>query len=275
MIPLLSRDAVRALDADAAARLGIPSSVLMENAGRGAFEQLLQRYPERLPRTLIVGGVGQNGGDAWVIARHMLLRGLEPRCVLVGDRSKLRGDAAPNLQALEVLMGPVTCVNGQLDLLDQALEHAELIVDGMFGTGLDRPVRGFQAEVIERLNRARGVRVALDMPSGIDANSGSVLGVAVRAALTLTFASHKRGLHQHPGAAHAGEMVCVSIGVPAPGPGRFDFGEPEYAALEAADVCQLLPLRAADTHKGRGGHVLVVAGAPGRTGEWRPRCHQG
>jgi hydroxyethylthiazole kinase-like uncharacterized protein yjeF len=165
-----------------------------------------------------------------------------------------------------VLMGPVTCVNEQLNLLDQALEHAELIVDGMFGTGLDRPVQGFQAEVIERLNRARGLRVALDIPSGIDANSGSVLGVAVRAALTLTFAAHKRGLHQHPGAAHAGEMVCVSIGVPAPAPGRFDFGEPEYAALEAADVCQLLPLRAADTHKGRGGHVLVVAGAPGRTG---------
>jgi NAD(P)H-hydrate epimerase len=88
----------------------------------------------------------------------------------------------------------------------------------------------------------------------------------VRAELTLTFAAHKRGLHQHPGAAHAGEVVLVSIGVPGHGPQPFGVSDPDYAAIEVADVSGLLPLRAADTHKGRGGHVLVVAGAPGRTG---------
>ena len=89
MIPLLSRDAVRALDADAVARLGVPSAILMENAGRGAFDVLVARYGAQLPRTLIVGGVGQNGGDGWVIARHLLLRGHRPQCVLVGDRAKV------------------------------------------------------------------------------------------------------------------------------------------------------------------------------------------
>lgn len=267
MIPLLSREAVRALDADAVARLGVPSSILMENAGRGAFEEIARRYPERLSRVLIVGGVGQNGGDGWVIARHLFLRGDRPRCVLVGERAKVRGDAAPNLQAIETLLGPVATVSEQdFAVLDAALADASLIVDGMFGTGLDRPIQGLAASVIERINRAAAPRVALDIPSGIDANSGKVLGSAVHAELTLTFAAHKRGLHQHPGAAHAGEVVLVGIGVPAPTQTPVSVNEPEYAVIEAADVRELLPLRAADTHKGRGGHVLVVAGSPGRTG---------
>jgi ADP-dependent NAD(P)H-hydrate dehydratase / NAD(P)H-hydrate epimerase len=265
MIPLLSREAVRALDADAVAQLGIPSCILMENAGRGALEEIARRYPDRLARCVIIGGVGQNGGDGWVIARHLLLLGHKPRCFLIGARDKVRGDAAPNLHALEQLLGHVTCVSDAREL-DGALADASLIIDAMFGTGLDRPVQGLSAAVIERINRAQAPRVALDIPSGIDANSGSVLGIAVSAQLTLTFAAHKRGLHQHPGAAHAGELVLVSIGVPGHGPTGFDLQAPEYAAVEGADVGALLPLRAADTHKGRGGHVLVVAGAPGRTG---------
>lgn len=267
MITLLSRDAVRALDADAVARLGIPSCVLMENAGRGAFEEIARRYPQHLPRIAIVGGVGQNGGDGWVIARHLWLRGYRPRCVLVGDRSKVRGDAASNLLALEALIGAVPAVTeSDLVALDQALADAALVVDGIFGTGLDRPVQGLGAAVIERIHRAKATRVALDIPSGIDANSGQVLGAAVRAELTLTFAAHKRGLHQHPGATHAGEIVLVGIGVPGPRRAAFSADEPEYGALEATDVRELLPQRALDAHKGRGGHVLVVAGSPGRTG---------
>ena len=150
MIPLLSREEVRALDADAVARLGVPSSILMENAGRGAFEEIARRYPDKLTRTLIVGGVGQNGGDAWVIARHMFLRGHRPRCLLLGERAKVRGDAAPNLQAIETLIGPVTCLDEQdLGPLDAALADSALIVDGIFGTGLDRPVQGLAASVID------------------------------------------------------------------------------------------------------------------------------
>ena len=240
----------------------------MENAGRGALDVLVQRYGSRLAHVLIVGGVGQNGGDGWVIARHLLLRGHRPKCVLVGDRSKVRGDAAPNLHALEQLIGPVPTLTDPRDLgpLDEELWHSELVIDAMFGTGLDRPIQGASAAAIERINRADVKRVALDIPSGIDADSGSVLGVAVRAELTLTFAAHKRGLHQHPGAGHAGEVVLVSIGVPGPASRDFSASDLDYAVIEASDVRGLLPLRAADTHKGRGGHVLVVAGAPGRTG---------
>lgn len=260
MIPLLTREAVRAIDADAIARLGVAGSVLMENAGRGAFECLLRRFPHALAKVAIFGGVGQNGGDAWVVARHLWLAGYTPRCVLVGERSKVRGDALANLLTLERMAVPIAQLSDAgLVALEAALQDASLLVDGLFGTGLDRAIGGVYAQVIERLNTSGVPCVALDIPSGVDADSGAVLGVAIQAALTVTFAAHKRGLHQHPGATRVGELVCASIGVP--GPQRTD-----YALLEPSDVAGWLPLRAADTHKGRGGHVLIVAGAPGRTG---------
>jgi NAD(P)H-hydrate epimerase len=139
------------------------------------------------------------------------------------------------------------------------VENATLLVDGIFGTGLDRPVQGLHAAAIERLNACSAPRVALDIPSGVDADTGAILGVAVRADLTVTFAAHKRGLHQHPGARLAGELELASIGVPAA-------SSADYGVIEASDVAGWLPLRAADTHKGKSGHVLVIAGAPGRSG---------
>lgn len=261
MIPLLSRESVRAIDQDASERLSVPTCVLMENAGRGAFDHVRQQYAGQLERVVIIGGVGQNGGDAWVVARHLLINGYTPRCVLIGERSKVRGDALPNLISLERLnVAPVQCSElAQLSVLEPLLTSATLIIEGLFGTGLDRPVTGLNAEVITRINAAAAPVVALDIPSGIDANTGQVLGTAVRAAHTVTFAAHKRGLHQHPGAAHAGEVTCVNIGVPAA-------TEADYTVIEAADIKREMPLRAADTHKGRGGHVLVVAGGPGHTG---------
>jgi hydroxyethylthiazole kinase-like uncharacterized protein yjeF len=258
VIPLLHRTASRDIDADAVERLGIPSIVLMENAGHGAWQCIKQRFARCLSRVVLVGGPGQNGGDAWVVARHMLLAGHQPRCVLIGERDKVTGDAQVNLVALSRL-GVVVEQPASADALRELLAGATLLVDGLFGTGLDRPIAGRFAEAVDAFNASPAPRVALDIPSGIDADSGAVLGTAVRAALTLSFAAHKRGLHQHPGAGHAGEVVCVAIGVPGP-------STSEYALLEGSDVAGWLPPRAADTHKGQGGHVLIVAGAPGRTG---------
>ncbi|HKP57129.1 MAG TPA: NAD(P)H-hydrate epimerase, partial [Polyangiales bacterium] len=261
MIPLLTRVEARQLDADASERLGLPSVILMENAGRGAFEALCAEWGARLERVAIVGGIGQNGGDAWVVARHLHNIGRQPHCVLVGDRSKVRGDAAINLRALEQLgvRVPEVTADPERSPLMAALSDATLIVDGLFGTGLDRPIGGLYARVIELLNAAAAPRVALDIPSGVDADGGAVLGCAIEADHTITFAAHKRGLHQHPGARLAGRLSCVSIGVPAP-------ASASWSQLQAADVHGWLPPRIPDAHKGTGGHVLVIAGAPGRTG---------
>lgn len=267
MLPLLSRDEVRALDRAAIEQLGVAGVVLMENAGGQAARILCDAFPSRLQRVLIVGGVGQNGGDAWVIARHLLCAGHTPQCFLLGARARVHGDAAVNLAALEALGQPVIELT-TLEPLTSALRHASLVVDGLFGTGLDRPLGGLAAETVAALNAAGVPVMALDLPSGVDADTGQVLGCAVQAAVTVTFAAHKPGLVQHPGAGLAGMLHCVSIGVPARAP-ELQVGDqtlPRGALLEAVDVARWLPPRAADAHKGTNGHVLVVAGSQGKTG---------
>jgi NAD(P)H-hydrate epimerase len=258
MIPLLSRAEVRALDAAAVAKLGVPSIVLMENAGAQAALALRTRFGQQLGQVLVLGGVGQNGGDAWVVARHLRVHGLLPRCVLLGDRAKVKGDALTNLNALEALGCAVTGLASE-ESLGALIASASLIVDGLFGTGLDRPLSGLALALVRAINAADKPVLALDLPSGLDADTGQELGAAVRAQLTVTFAAHKPGLHQHPGAALAGEIVCAQIGVPVASSGQ-------AGLIEAEDVAALLPARAADAHKGTHGHVLVIAGSAGKTG---------
>jgi NAD(P)H-hydrate epimerase len=258
VIPLLTREAARDVDVDAVSRLGLPSVLLMENAGAGATQLLLQRFRGELQRIVILGGTGQNGGDAWVLARHLLNTGIVPHCVLIGDPAKVSGDAALNLSALRALGLPV--LNAQTAAaVAESLADATTIVDGLFGTGLDRPLAGELATIVDAVNASAGSVFALDLPSGVDADTGEVLGKAVRARVTATFAAHKRGLHQHPGAAHAGEVVVVSIGVPAP-------THADVMLLERADVAAQMPQRAEHGYKGSHGDVLVIAGSLGKTG---------
>ena len=256
--PLLTREASRAFDRriiDA----GVPGIILMENAGRGAADAIMARFADRLDRVVVVGGTGQNGGDAWVIARRLATFGHAPRVFLAGARDAVDGDARSNLLALDAIDVAVTEVSGDdLGELDAALGDASLIVEGVFGTGLDRAIEGWRATLVERLGAATAPLASLDLPSGVDADTGAVLGVAPTAALTTTFAGHKRGLWQMPGRAMAGEVVLVDIGVPPPG--RSDL------LLELSDAARALAPRVFDAHKGTAGHVLVIAGSPGTTG---------
>ncbi len=257
---LFTREESRAVDRDAIDRLGVLGLVLMENAGRGACDALTARFGDRLDRVVLVGGPGQNGGDAWVIARRLALLGLRPHAVLLGDPSRLRGDAATNWELLPRIGVQTTAVAPERGHdIAAMLADASLIVDGIFGTGLDRVVDGGYAHAIEAIERAAAPVVALDLPSGLDADTGGVLGTAAHAALTVTFAGLKRGLHQFPAAAYAGEVVVADIGIPLG-------AEPGATVWWAPDLAQLIPRRAADAHKGTAGHLLVVGGAPGTTG---------
>jgi NAD(P)H-hydrate epimerase len=260
VIPLLSRDAVRGLDRDAVDRLGIPSLVLMENAGARASAAICVAFPAALDRVVVVGGPGQNGGDGWVVARHLACLGWVPRVVLLGSPERLAGDAQVNWRALERLDIPRCHIAGDdLTLLAQELAQSSLVIDAIFGTGLNRPLHGKFAQAVELINGRAGKVVALDLPSGVDADSGALLGSAVRADRTVTFAAHKRGLDQYPGYGLAGVVECVSIGVPVP-------GQAPLGRLEASDVSSWLQARAADAHKGSAGHVLLIAGSRGHTG---------
>ena len=247
---------MRELDRDAVARLGVASVVLMENAGLGATLALVERFGDRIGHVVVACGPGQNGGDGWVVARQLALRGVEVVAVLIGDEARVKGDAAVNLAAARAGGIPVAVGTAALEA---ELGRATLAVDALYGTGLDRPLGGEDARAVELLNASGVPVVALDLPSGIDADTGSVLGTAVHAALTLTFAAHKRGLHQHPGVDRAGEVVLVSIGVEGP-------SDAAAYLVDRADVAALVPPRPRDAHKGTAGHVLVVAGSPGHTG---------
>jgi ADP-dependent NAD(P)H-hydrate dehydratase / NAD(P)H-hydrate epimerase len=249
MLPLYTREEMRAVDRAASERYGVPSASLMENAGARATDFILARYRD-LRRVVIVGGEGQNGGDGWVVARHLHARGVLPRCVLIGSADRVRGDARPNFDALAKLGIDVS------ETLD--LEGATLIVDALFGTGLARSLAGEHAEAVARINDSGVAVCALDLPSGIDADSGQILGSAIHADATVTFAGYKRGLFQFPGVEHAGTLALASIGAPVP--------DSDVAVIEAHDVATLLPRSERDTHKGSRGHVLIIAGSKGKTG---------
>jgi ADP-dependent NAD(P)H-hydrate dehydratase / NAD(P)H-hydrate epimerase len=259
MLPLYTRDEMRAVDRAASEQFGIPSLSLMENAGARATDRLLARYQARLGRVVIVAGEGQNGGDGWVLARHLLAVGVRARCILIGQPERVRGDARANFDVLQRLGFALRALGEHnVDELEQELRSATLVVDALFGTGLARPLAGMHARAVELINQAGVPVCALDLPSGIDADSGQPLGSAVHADCTVTFAGLKRGLLQFPGVEHAGELFCVGIGAPLP--------TSEVGVVEPCDVAALLPPSPRDAHKGTRGHVLIIAGSPGKTG---------
>jgi len=267
MKPVLSRSQMRAFDAHATAR-GVPSLVLMENAGRGATDVLVRELCGGDPtgaRVTVVCGTGNNGGDGLVVARRLAVLGASPVVVVVGDATRASTDARANLEAWRGIGGQVRELpaGASLSVLDAALAAAEVIVDALFGTGLDRPVEGFLAQVIAALNASPARRFALDLPSGLDADTGATLGVAVEATMTATFAYPKVGLWTPNGARLAGRVHVVDIGVPA---SLASHAGEVAQGMEAADVARWVRSRPPGAHKGSAGHVLVVGGSPGKVG---------
>jgi hydroxyethylthiazole kinase-like uncharacterized protein yjeF len=267
MIPVLSRDEMRRFDAHASGPCQVPSLLLMENAGRGAADRVVAEL--RLPkgsaaRVVIVCGAGNNGGDGFVVARRLLTWGADPRVYLLVKAERLSGDALVNYNAFLGLGGTVIELGlNQLSMLGSALESARALVDAVLGTGLDRPVTGFLRYAIEFMNGARCPVFALDVPSGIDADTGAVLGVAVRAHTTITFAHPKLGLLTPSGLEHCGQLYTVDIGVPDAGLAQVGYGA---EIVEASDVLGALVKRSVSTHKGSAGKVTVIAGSPGKIG---------
>ena len=192
MIPVLSRDQIRAFDREAIDRRKVPSLVLMENAGRNAtdvLERELLGGGARGKRVVVVCGTGNNGGDGFVIARHLHVRGAAVSVALVGARDKLSPDAKANADAW-------TGLGGSCEALAAApsFDEADAVVDALFGTGLDRPLEGLALDVVGKMSAARDRVLAVDIPSGLDAQTGAILGAAVHAAHTATFAHYKLGL---------------------------------------------------------------------------------
>ncbi|MGQ0613030.1 MAG: NAD(P)H-hydrate epimerase [Planctomycetaceae bacterium] len=208
MEPLNRREA-RTLDRIAIEELGIPGLLLMENAGRGiaaAAREMLAGDPKPV---LVTCGPGNNGGDGFAAARHLLAADVDVRVHLAApaESHDPGSDAGRNLAMLRALRAPVTT--------KPRFRESALVVDALFGTGLTRPLEGAWAALVARINGAGVPVLAVDIPSGLDADTGGILGAAVRATVTATMVAPKAGFDRGEGPAHVGRVVVVGLGYPA------------------------------------------------------------
>jgi len=247
------------MDRTAIETLGVPGIELMERAGAGAFGVLRARWPGAR-RLCIVAGTGNNGGDGYVLARRAREAGLEVSVAQLGEPARIAGDAA---RARDRLMSAGT-VPAPFDAL--ALADADVVVDAVFGTGLGREVRGAWRGALEAVNAAAKPVLALDVPSGLDADSGAVHGIAVEASATVTFVALKQGLLTGEGPASTGALCLDDLGVGGEVAART---EPSAWRMVLEDHAPLLAPRPRSAHKGRYGHVLVVGGEHGFAGAAR------
>ncbi len=263
---LLTADQVRELDRQAIEEIGIPGVVLMENAGRGAAELINDGYGDLWPGpVLVVAGKGNNGGDGFVIARHLMNMGWDVITVALAPQEAIKGDAAINLEVLLRSEGEVFFAPEQQELAEffENCYPPELVVDALLGTGLASEVLGSYALAIDWINASGLPVVAVDVPSGVDATTGAILGDAVCADLTVTFVAPKVGLLVYPAAGYVGDLATVDIGMPAH---LLDLSGDEHLLVDEEVAASLLPQRPSNGHKGTFGHLLVVAGSTGKTG---------
>ena len=244
---------MRAMDRAAIEQFGIPEIVLMENAGQAAYTALRQQLGVVGRRFVIVCGSGNNGGDGFVVARKIIADGGRAKVFLLAAGNKFTGAARTHLTILEHLpveIRPLTAVED----LHADLDRCDGIVDAILGTGLDREVRRLHARVIDRINAAGKPVLSVDIPSGINGDSGQIMGTAVRADATVSFGLPKIGNLTYPGYGHGGRLYVSHISFP---PSLTDSQELTLAVNTPLE----LPPRDASGHKGTFGQVLFIAGA--------------
>ncbi len=256
---------MQALDRYTIEEIGITGEILMENAGKGVAEIIWLRFGKEAEKgVVIICGPGNNGGDGFVVARHLAQRGFPIRVFLLTSPTKFKGEAALNLQILQRLYLPlIQLTEEDFSDLHAALKTCGLVVDAIFGTGLKREVTGIFAQVIKFMNESGKPIIAIDMPSGLSADTGKPLGIAVKATLTATMALPKVGQVIYPGREYTGELQIVDISMP---PLVIEEQGPKREWLTEEWAIDLILPRKGDTHKGTYGHVLVLAGSTGKTG---------
>jgi len=255
MIELLTADEMGRAD-HLTIESGVPALTLMENAGRAVAEDVARRFPDA-GMVAVLCGPGNNGGDGFVAARHLLERGYKVRLGFNGDPERLPPDAAANARRYP---GPREPLSAAL------LAGIDVVVDALFGAGLARPIEGAYAAMIEAINASGLPVVAVDVPSGVDGTSGAVRGVAVNALSTVTFFRPKPGHLLLPGRHHCGEVSVADIGIPA---SVLDTIDPKTFANEPLLWLPRFPWPAPDGHKYSRGHAVVVSGPLYSTGAAR------
>jgi len=263
---LVTAEEMQRMDRATIESFGIPGRVLMENAGRGATAFFLEAIYRDHPGAVgIVAGRGNNGGDGFVMARYLHQKGIRATVFLLSQKDRIKGDAAANLKLLDTMGVPV------VELADAAafesrkllMRHQHTWIDAILGTGLSSDVREYFRATIDFINRQDRPVLAVDIASGLDSDTGRICGACIRAAATATFGCAKVGHLCYPGRAFTGRLKIIDIGIPLPIAATV--GCRQHLITPGA-LKNEIPRRSAAAHKGHTGHLLVLAGSPGKTG---------
>lgn len=251
---VLNADQMKASDSRMIQQIGIPSLVLMERAAQQCVEMIKQEMPDA-HTALVVCGSGNNGGDGFAVARILYEEGVFVEAAFVGKLESRSYETETQMKILQKIGVPIVT-----ELPDK---EYDVIIDAVFGIGLCRRIEGRYANVIERMNQYQGYKVAVDIASGISADTGAILGCAFRADLTVTFAYAKAGQLYHPGADYTGKLTVRPIGIWNP---ELEQSSDVYYHFEQSDLKAYMPKRRPDSNKGTYGKVLVIAGSKGMSG---------
>lgn len=259
-------DQMREIDKVAIGSIGIPGIVLMENAAVRVVEEIEASLGAVRGRNiLILAGKGNNGGDALAVARHLFNRGARVSLFITAAKAEITGDAAINLSIVSNMMIPTAELVEEvmLDEFKASLSSAELVADGIFGTGFKGSITGFIGDVIDLVNCSGKPVISIDIPSGVNGTTGEVSGSCIRASKTVTLVLPKPGLVMHPGCEYTGELVVADIGIPLEVINGSDI---QLNLLDEQFVSDLIPQRKSNSNKGDYGKVLIITGSRGMTG---------
>lgn len=265
VMKIVTAEQMQTLDRRTIQEAGVPSLTLMERAGAGVVSHMEDVFGRLSGKTVtIICGKGNNGGDGLVVARLLAKKRAGVRVFLLTGEKDLSRDARTMYRRCIRAVGKSGVRTlGSVEPLKTVLAESDVVVDALLGTGLSAPITGNYREVIEAINEANRPTVSVDLPSGIHADTGAVLGAAVRATLTVTFGLPKLGLYVGPGIDHAGQVRIVDIGIP---PAYVEAVESRVSLLTEAAVRGVLPHRPPSSHKGTFGHAAIIAGSVGKTG---------
>ncbi len=265
MLKILSAAEMQEVDRKSIEEFGIPGLILMENAGRASVEIIRQRVSDIGEKKItVLCGKGNNGGDGFVIARHLFLDGIPVQICLTGKRSQLKGDAKTNADIALNLGIPIQELEEQhLNRSQHNLRHSHIIIDAIFGTGLTRPVEGIYKSLFEIVNEMAAQVISIDIPSGLDSDSGNLIGPHIRADATIALGQYKRSHCLAPAQEAMGERYRVDIGL---APQALEECTSSIFEVETGDVQKSLIPRTRESHKGSFGHTLIIAGSPGKAG---------
>lgn len=256
---------MKEIDKKAIDEYGISGLILMENAGLSIFQNIKNIYPDLKSRKVIIfSGSGNNGGDGFVVARHLYNYGIKVKVFVLSSLDKIKGEAKINLEIISKMgIELIEIESMKIEEVRRIILDTDLIIDAILGTGLQGKVTGLKAEIIDLINYANKDVIAVDVPSGLNSDTGKIVGPCVKATYTITLGLPKIGLLIYPGAKYTGRIIVEDIGIPK---NLLESKKLKVNMINNEIVRSLLPTRLSYGHKGSFGKVLILAGSRGMTG---------